>query len=114
MEPRQTSLEEKLVGPPGLEPGTNGFTLSRFFNRVRTISSPSPANCAALGSGTLMPVIKSTRCFITEATRSQVVSAPSDSVLPAWLRIAGRVKRDYGFPEFIPFILTFSVSGAPF
>ena len=61
-----------------------------------------------------MPVINSTRCFITEATRSQVVSAPSDSVLPAWLRIAGRVKRDYGFPEFIPFILTFSVSGAPF
>ena len=86
------------MGPPGLEPGTNGFTLSRFFNRVRTISSPSPANCAALGSGTLLPVIKSTRRSIAEAARSQVVSAPSDSVLSAWLRIAGRAEARLRFP----------------
>jgi len=31
-----------MVGPPGLEPGTNGFTFSLPFDNVRTISPPSP------------------------------------------------------------------------
>jgi hypothetical protein len=30
-----------LVGPPGFEPGTKGFTLSDCFQSARTISSPS-------------------------------------------------------------------------
>ena len=29
-----------MVGPPGLEPGTNGFTDSERFRPARTISSP--------------------------------------------------------------------------
>ena len=37
----------------------------------------------------------------------QVVSAPSDGVPPAWLRIAGSMTY-YGFPEFIPFNLILS------
>ena len=57
-----------------------------------------PRQRAALGSGTLLPVIKSSRCFICEATCSQVVSAPSDSVLSAWLRIAGRAEARLRFP----------------
>ena len=35
------TLEGKMVGPPGLEPGTNGFATSRRFRQVRTISPPS-------------------------------------------------------------------------
>ena len=53
---------------------------------------------AALGSGTLWPVIKNTRGSFSKATRSQVVSAPSDSVLSAWLRIAGCRERQLRFP----------------
>jgi hypothetical protein len=42
----------------------------------------------------LEPVIKGTQS-------PQVVSAPSGSALPAWLRVAIGVTRE-GFPEFIP------------
>ena len=36
-----------MVGPPGLEPGTNGFTNSDRFRSARTISSPAvcPLGC---------------------------------------------------------------------
>jgi len=61
-----------------------------------------PRQRAALGSGTLLPVIKSSWCFFSEATSSQVVSAPSDSVLSAWLRIAGRAKARLRFPWIHP------------
>ena len=50
-------IKNDLVGPPGLEPGTNGFTLSPSFGGVRTISSPSPVialtTITSLGCGTL-------------------------------------------------------------
>ena len=57
-----------------------------------------PRQRNALGSGTLLPVIKSSWCLFSEATCSQVVSAPSDSVLSAWLRIAGRAEARLRFP----------------
>ena len=45
-----------LVGPPGFEPGTNGFALPRRFRRARTISSPasSVAVDTSGGRGTLL------------------------------------------------------------
>ena len=36
-----TSMDGYLVGPPGLEPGTKGFTLPDAFAPAWTISSPS-------------------------------------------------------------------------
>ena len=47
-----------------------------------------PRQRAALGSGTLLPVIKNAWGCPKTAASSQVVSAPSESLLSAWLRIA--------------------------
>ena len=44
-----------VVGPPGLEPGTKGFTLPKTFALAWTISSPS---AVLVGCGMLEPVIK--------------------------------------------------------
>jgi len=93
----------KLVGPPGLEPGTNGFTYSRYFYRARTISPPS-ATGVPLGRGTLWPVIK--------GARGSRELQPSGS-LCTFLRCTAGLAQDChrhvleraeGFPEFIPFI----------
>src|SRR6478672_2671979 len=67
-----------MVGPPGLEPGTKGFTLPGTFAPAWTISSPSACagrvrDALACHQGHFSP---------------QVVSAPSGGVPPAWLRIA--------------------------
>ena len=97
----------RLVGLVGLEPTTKGFTCAPGFPGEWTISPPACRE--AIGCGTLSPVIKDTR---TLSPSPQVVSAPSDGVPPAWLRIAGGRSR-YGFPEFIPFISRLAIASAP-
>ena len=79
-----TSVNDYLVGPPGLEPGTKGFTLPDAFAPAWTISSPSA--CAG-------GVREALACYQGHFS-PQVVSAPSGGVPPAWLRIAlGRTVR---------------------
>jgi hypothetical protein len=67
-----------IVGPPGFEPGTKGFTLPGIFTPAWTISSPSA--CAGRVREAL--ACDQGRCS------PQVVSAPSGGVPPARLRIA--------------------------
>ena len=74
----RTVAEGYLVGPPGLEPGTKGFTLPDAFAPAWTISSPSA--CAG-------GVREALACYQGHFS-PQVVSAPSGGVPPAWLRIA--------------------------
>ena len=71
-------MDGYLVGPPGLEPGTKGFTLPDAFAPAWTISSPSA--CAG-------GVREALACYQGHFS-PQVVSAPSGGVPPAWLRIA--------------------------
>ncbi|SFN00747.1 hypothetical protein SAMN05216289_102105 [Dokdonella immobilis] len=75
---RRTGQNFKVVGPPGLEPGTKGFACSDRFRSARTISSPF-----AETSG-----VRDARACDQGRCSPQVVSAPSDGVPPAWLRVA--------------------------
>src|SRR5690606_14117347 len=66
-----------VVGPTGREPGTKGFAYSGGFPSARTISSPFVET-----SG-----VRDARACDQGHCSPQVVSAPSDGVPPAWLRV---------------------------
>ena len=70
-----------MVGPPGFEPGTKGFANPDRFRPARTISSPA-AECRFAGG------VRDALACDQGRSSPQVVSAPSDGVPPAWLRIA--------------------------
>src|SRR5262249_28958033 len=93
----------ELVGPAGFEPATKGFTAAPGFPEEWTISSPSTsparewrATVRARDARSL-----SSRAIAGLRRSSQVVSAPSGRLRPAWLRVAIGIGRS-GFPEFIP------------
>lgn len=82
--PHARPASDYLVGPPGFEPGTKGFTLSDCFQSARTISSPS-ALCSAGGVRDALACHQGRSML---RISPQVVSAPSSAVTLAWLRIA--------------------------
>ena len=93
---RTRTWDQWIHGLPAFPPGVDYLTTlavaSRDGGRVRDAQACHQGRSAR---------------YQENRTSPQVVSAPSDGVPPAWLRIAVVAQTD-GFPEFIPFIFRLS------
>ena len=100
----------RLVGPPGIEPGTDGFADSRGFPRARTISSPAAAvdrDLVNRGWGAGRSSLSSRALGVADP-RQPPGSLCTFRRCTAGLAQGCRGFPPDGFPEFIPFIRRFS------
>lgn len=65
---QQPESIRKLAPPPGLEPGTRGLQVTRYYYRTWTISSPTTS--CLLSSR----YVSGSRCIVSEPSRQQILA----------------------------------------